>query len=96
MISHAWPLHLEPLLAGLAKRAGQADCWFVDVDLSDLHIKELNLFGASVRHGQACFALPTGQPVTGRMNPLLGLGSPADPSGHHGRVRISFHGVTSR
>jgi hypothetical protein len=93
MISHAWPVQFQPLLSGLVERIGQANCWFADVDLSNAQIKDLNLFFASSRHGQVCFTLPDGQSVIGRMNPLLGLGSPADPSRHHGRARISFHEV---
>src|SRR5829696_7706230 len=93
MTSHAWPVQFQPLLSGLAQRVGQANCWFVDVDLSDMEIKDLNVFCASSRHGQVCFTLPGGQSVISRMNPLRRLGSPADPSRHHGRARISFDEV---
>jgi hypothetical protein len=93
MISHAWPVQFQPLLSGLAERDARHNCWFVDLDLSDLHIKELNLFEVHARHGQVCFTLPQGQAVIGRMNPLLGLGAPADSS-WHGRARISFHEVS--
>jgi len=82
MISHVWPLQYQPLLSGLVEREGQANCWFVDVDLSDVQIKELNVFEGSSRHGQVCFTLPNGQAVIGKMNSLLGLGSPADPARH--------------
>ena len=81
MISHAWPVQFQPLLSGLAERDTRHNCWFVDLDLSDLHIKELNLFEVHARHGQVCFTLPQGQAVIGRMNPLLGLGAPAIPPG---------------
>ena len=93
MISHAWPIQFQPLLRGLVEREGQAHCWFVDLDLSDVQIKELNVFEGSARHGQVCFTLPNGQAVIGKMNSLLGLGSPADSARYHGRVRISFHEV---
>ena len=93
MISHAWPVQFQPLLSGLADATLDAIAGSSTSICRISTSKELNLFEVHARHGQVCFTLPRGQAVIGRMNPLLGLGAPADSS-RHGRARISFHEVS--
>jgi hypothetical protein len=91
-LANSWPLALEPLLAGLERRADRASCWFADVDVSEAQLSQLHLFEVAARHRGVCFHAPQEPEVlVGEMNPLIGLGAPTDPSRHAARVRISFY-----
>ncbi len=91
-----WPPKLQPLVAAMPLLEGQNGRFWsridVDVDAETLFI--LNELEARARHRKVEIPLPDGSGcLTGEMNTVIGLGGPAEPSGHVARVRISFHDV---
>ena len=91
-----WPHKLQHLVEDLPLSDGQNGSSYsridVDVDAETLFI--LNELEARARHRKVEIPLPDGSGcLTGEMNTVIGLGGPAEPSGHVARVRISFHDV---
>jgi hypothetical protein len=91
-----WPRKLQHLVEDLSISKGHDGKSFsrIDVDVDAETLFTLNDLEARARHRKVEIPLPDGSGcLTGEMNTIIGLGSPADPSGHVGRVRISFHDV---
>jgi hypothetical protein len=94
--THPWPAEFAELLAGLHPNPDQPGCYGVEVDVSAEQLKGLALFEAAVRHRCVRLAKPgDSRALVGEMNPLVGLGAPADPRRHDARIRISFHDVAA-
>ncbi|RDI60694.1 hypothetical protein [Microvirga subterranea] len=91
-----WPPELRHLLDGAsiaANAEGRRYCR-LDVDVDDETLLLIHEFEARVRHRQVRLR-PHSETecVVGEMNPVIGLGAPADPTRHIGRIRISFHDI---
>ncbi len=92
-----WPRELQHLVEDLTIAKGQdgSDCSRIDVDVDAITLFSLNELEARARHRKVQIRVPDGSSCfTGEMNTIIGLGSPADPTHHVSRVRISFHDVT--
>src|SRR5689334_7745778 len=91
-----WPrdlLHLVEHLPLLEGHTGKS-CSRIDVDVNAQTLFILNELEARARHRHVEIPLRDGSGcLTGGMNTIIGLGSPADRDGHVARVRISFHDV---
>jgi hypothetical protein len=93
-LARHWPRELTHLLKDLQPRANDPACLVVDADLSEDEMRLLNLFEGSARHEHVTFEDPrTSRPYFAHLSTPIGLGSPADPKGHVGRVRIVLTGV---
>jgi hypothetical protein len=91
-----WPHKLQHLVEDLPLLEGQhgRSCSRIDVDVDADTLFVLNELEARARHRKVEIPLQDGSGcLTGEMNTVIGLGSPAKPSGHVARVRISFHDV---
>ncbi len=92
-----WPHKLQHLVKDLPLAEGQDGriCSRIDVDVDADTLFILNELEGRARHRKVQIRMPDGSScVTGEMNTIIGLGSPADPTHHVGRVRISFHDVS--
>ena len=91
-----WPTKLRHLLEGAriaANPEGRRYCR-IDVDVDDETLLLIHEFEARVRHRQVRLRPHSDtECVVGEMNPVIGLGAPADPTRHIGKVRISFHDI---
>lgn len=91
-----WPHKLQHLVDDLPLLECQngKSCSRIDIDVDADTLFVLNELEARARHRKVEIPLPDGSGcLTGEMNTIIGLGAPADPSGHVARVRISFHNV---
>ncbi len=91
-----WPHKLQHLVEDLPLLEGHngSSCSRIDVDVDAETLFILNELEARARHRKIEIPLPDGSGcLTGEMNTIIGLGGPAEPSGHVARVRISFHDV---
>jgi hypothetical protein len=92
--THPWPAEFAELLSDLHPNPDQPGCYAVEVDVSAEQLKGLALLEATARHRGVRLMQPgQSRALVGEMNPLVGLGAPADPAHHVARVRISFHDV---
>ena len=93
-----WPERLRAFVQDLEVMPGQdgKGCCRIDVDVDADSLFLLNDLEARARHRKVQIPLGDGLGcLRGEMNTIIGLGSPAHPAGHIGRVRISFHNVST-
>jgi hypothetical protein len=91
---HDWPAEFQGLLAGLSSNPRHPGCYAVEVDLTAEDLKVIGLFEVASRIGRVRFREGSNPaPLVGCMNPLVGIGHPADGGAYSARVRISFHDV---
>jgi hypothetical protein len=89
-----WPPHLGALLNRAEVVRSRDDCCFcrIDLDVDSETLLLLNEFEAHARQHRVRLRLSDGaRCYVGEMNPLVGLGAPADRHRHVAQVRISFH-----
>jgi hypothetical protein len=89
-----WPAEFCYLLKGAEVAVGHEGKRYcrIDADVDSETLLHIHEFESRVRHRQVRLRPEgDGECVVGEMNPLIGLGAPADPTRHIGKVRISFH-----
>jgi hypothetical protein len=91
---HEWPAEYQGFLAGLSSNPRHPGCYSVEVDVTSDDLKVLGLFEVASRIGRVRFREASSPaPLVGFMNPLVGIGHPAEGGTYAARVRISFHDV---
>jgi hypothetical protein len=89
-----WPATLDHLLKEAQMTLGSQPYCRIDVDVDRETLLLIQEFEVHVRHRPVWLkSASAARTVVGEMNELIGLGAPADPKRHIGKVRISFNNL---